>query len=289
MKTILLLRREMMDVINRFHEWHRSIMCRTHSDGYTSYIAVNVKIRGSMYIDIDDLIEEKYPKLSDTSKELIREEFTESHMSDLYTQWIEDQARYFIDQFLKGYTHSTREWYRERLYKKIVTGEETDYPALDELPDKKSKLRMMMRWVRKDEEALEHQSNLNHDEIGFFGRSGGWLALERADTVYEWKQEVPEPEELVKYTKDELYPVYVTAKRYLEKLLAIEWAYNQAQDMIPTRKMWKEELLFRMEEFIQPILERSDDSLKRHVKKLKGWIKHKVPVSKRMPYIKPIL
>ena len=128
---------------------------------------LNVKLRGMTYFDSTELAA-MYPKKY-TAR--INKEFTDETIQEIVDEAIEWEGRSFIEDYLKGCSISSREWYMEEVMPKIEAETPTGYFLLDKIKTKAGKIKELNKWIRNEEE--EKKAIDQVCDAGLYGRMGG--------------------------------------------------------------------------------------------------------------------
>jgi len=218
-----------------------------HNDRHNKYIAINVKIYADVVNcnDIDTFL--KTLPFTDEQKDYLSEEvITDKWITDQFNWYLEDQARYLTEEFLKGCAISSPDYWNTEI-EKVLTGVKTGYPSIDRKRSEKTKIAVIKRWMYKDQKEQGYLDLLDEKAMGFFGRSGGWFAIANYNTLESLIDSVEISEEY-KEKEDALYYL----KQAKELYNAFKWLYETIEGMhkgIPTG--WKEELEFRLSEELE--------------------------------------
>ena len=224
-------------------------------DGYydseTLYYEVNVK-RYHDGVEIEDFIK-KYPG---KYHKRILEEFTESHIYNIYDFWLEYEASYLINDAIMGHCMNTSEkWWRENVEKKILIGEKPGYPYIDEKESKTEKLDILESWIKKDKEEIEMFSLVK--EIYQLGRSGGHICFTINYTASELEDVVNEYIE----DKEDIKRIIEEAEEVKDNVLKLKTFIDNFNKNLD----FKDELSFRIEEYIEEL--EAEDKENKRIKK----------------------
>lgn len=211
-----------------------------------NYIALNVKIYSNVatVYDLEYIMTEQ--NYTDEQKEYLRDIADNNWFCQHWDWFLEDQARYFIEDYIHGCTISSNEYY-EGLKAEIKKGKKTCYPYIEKKRSIQSKLKEVEKWQKRDNQQSFYLSMLSTREIGFFGRSGGWLSITDFNSFFSLLEDI-ELNVQYKEKSDALY----TLKEAKNLLNAVVWLYNAAKKMhegIP--ESWKEEVKFRLNEELE--------------------------------------
>jgi hypothetical protein len=162
--------RDLLEAAEALHE-----DCTDH--GYRAFhssgrrYSANVKVHS--WGDLDKAIG-KLGAIPEAATEAIKEHFDDDEIQSIWNFWIEDSAEYLKDWF-KGCSHSGAKYYEE-LIAKIQSGEETNYPAIQELPTKSARIKEAKSWAKEDALFIEAlRAADDGDSICWEGRSGGYI------------------------------------------------------------------------------------------------------------------
>jgi hypothetical protein len=240
----------------------RSFMeSNSHNDRHENYIAVNVKVYANIvrHDDLEDFL--KTTKFTQEQQEFLISEITEKWMIKQWDWYLEFQGRYFTEDFIGGCTISGSEHY-ESVREEVKNGEKTSYPYIDSKRSVKTKLETIDKWDREDRRQANYLSLIDTEEIGFFGRSGGWLVICKKSflDVDHLEYSLDHIAEKISYDtkEDVLYEFNSLADRYN----AVKWLFDEAtmrHKEIP--EGWKDELEFRLTEYLEDNFEGEDDKI----------------------------
>ncbi len=175
---------------------HDLIREHTHGDRHDRYIAVNVKLHHMESVDRDTILDRLDLTPSQKAKVLphIEDMLTERGLQNLEEFWLESERRYAIE-WLGGCTVNPP-GYWEGVHDIVKHGGTTMYPYIEKIQgyDDEHTLKLKLWQV---EQMNRHDARLRSalervDRPGFFGRSGGWLALCDVSTVENEIEEVEE-------------------------------------------------------------------------------------------------
>lgn len=228
-------------------EFFDSCDCGYYDSG-TKYFEVNVK-RYHDGIDIEEFIK-KYPKKYHNK---LLEEFTESKIYTIYSLWLEYEASYLINDCIKGHCMNTSEkWWRENVEKKILIGENTGYQYIDEKESKTEKLNILEDWIKKDKEEIEMFSLVK--DIYQLGRSGGHICF----TI---NYNTSALEEIVSgyiEDKEDIKNIIEEAEDIKDKVLKLKTFIDNFNKNLN----FKDELSFRIEEYMEELKEIEEEDIK---------------------------
>jgi len=210
-----------------------------HCDYHTTYIALNVKTYNSNIIgpnEINNFID-TLENFTGEQKEFLKSEVTDIWLLENWNRFLEGQARYFTDDFITGCTVSSQKYWNEEI-EKLKKGEKSSYLYINNKRTLENKIKAIEKWNREHRKQEYYLSQLDIEKIGFFGRSGGWLAFYRYEDLNN-KIDNCLYEVEYKNKEDSIY--------YLDKITdiynACKWLMNEAKEMhegIP--ESWKAEL-----------------------------------------------
>lgn len=247
-------KKQYIDALRSEAKWLDESLYGSHyrADGYS----VDVKLHGKAFADVSDVID-GYKK---RYHERIREQFTDEEVSRIWYEWVEFEQRYVIEDWLKGCTITSEEWWLENVGKKIEAGESTGYPYIDKLKSKASKMRRLGEWIRKDKKEGGYINKIQ--DAGFYGRQGGHFCitpvsgLELHDTMYRLSDELEAGECTLAIARCD-------ADSYLHEARAVRWVLDTVKRMSESME-FAEELRNHIDDAVSGF--EDDDKRAREVK-----------------------
>ncbi len=131
----------------------------------------NVKVHS--WVDLDKAI----AKLGDIpieAKEDLQEYFDESHVYEVYNDWIEESGKY-LTQWFKGASHSGPAYWAEQIAKQEAGEELWQFKDTPDMPQA-TRIRKLKQWAAEEALFLEaFRAADDGDTIEWCGRSGGYI------------------------------------------------------------------------------------------------------------------
>lgn len=166
----------------------------TYRQDGRDYYSTNVSLLYAKngFVDMDEV--EKVIKslnVPDDIKEELEDEFDSSYVEGTYYDWIEREQDDIRDLFQSGgKNHFTeRKWWMENVMAKIEAGEKTSYPAINELPTKEEKKKLLEEWMAEAELYLDAFEIVEADSVGFYGRGGKHFGFKADTSELQYKAE----------------------------------------------------------------------------------------------------
>jgi len=213
---------------------------KEYSRGYdnTDYIVLNVKIHNPLFKkllrfdDLDSLVNE----FTFEQMVFIKENLTEKEFCNMFTDFLEGQCEQTIS-FANGYEFDSDEDLK-RIHFRILENQLTGYINIDRKKTINLRLREFQKVQLYNYTGWNTMSMLKtKKDVGFHGRSGGWLSICKTETIIYFLENVIDDLKNLKETTNE------KLKKHNEKILknsinrlyevfeCAKWLYKEYEKM----------------------------------------------------------